>query len=134
MPFLGDNEKKRLERVQLPGDYAACVEVVRNFMARTDTSAAELGDRVGKARSTINLFIQGRWDTHGNGRNWKFLAAHLVEYVQRHPINPMPAMRGRMFETENYRRIHNYFCAGLRGQVCLLYGPPGTQKTFVLYS
>jgi DNA transposition AAA+ family ATPase len=133
MPYLGDNEKQRLQRVYLPGDYDVCVERVRDYMARADLSAADLAERVGKGRSTVNAFIQQRYTNHGNLREWRFLAAHLIEFIERNPVDVPLALKGNLFQTENYRRIARYFNAAVEhGEVCLLYGPPGTQKSFVL--
>ena len=133
MAFLGDNERARLKRVKLPGDYAACVEKVRTYMDTTGLSASDLAERVGKGRSTVNLFIQGRWHRHGNIKEWRYLAAHLCEFIYRNPVEVFTPRGGALFETENYRRIRTYFDAAVeRGEICLLYGPPGTQKTFVL--
>jgi hypothetical protein len=42
------------------------------------------------------------------------------------------AQTGRLFETENSRLIRRFVAAAVRGEICLLHGGPGTQKTFVL--
>lgn len=133
MSYLGDNAKRRLARVQLPGDYQKCVAVVRDYLDRTGLSAAEFAERTGRGRSSINIFVQGRWQGHHAVKRWDLLAAHLIDFVQRHPIDSPKALPGKLYVTENFRRIREYFVrAADHGEVCLLYGPPGTQKSFVL--
>ncbi len=134
MAFLGDNERARLARVQLPGNYQECVRAVRDYLAKSGLSVSDFAERCGKGRSTVNLFIQGRWDRHASIKDWRFLASHLIEFIHRNPIEAeaFTPPGGVLYETENYRRIRMYFRAALAGEVCLLYGPPGTQKTFAL--
>jgi len=123
------HSRSLLAEIKLPG-YTEAVERVRNYMNRADLSAGELADRVGRGRSTINIFIQGRYKQIGD---WRYMAARLLAYIERNPIEPRRHAPGRLFHTENYRLIRKYFLrAADQGEVCLLYGPPGTQKTFVL--
>jgi hypothetical protein len=89
-----------------------------------------MADRLGKGRSTFTKFLYGRYP--GND-DWMRRACW--DFLGRHPIAPPTLHRrsGRLFATQNYRRIRRYFLrAAERGEVALLYGPPGTQKTFVL--
>ncbi len=112
------------------GRYGAVIERVRDYMDRADLSAQEMADRIGRGRSTINIFVQGRYKQIGD---WRYLAARLLDYIERNPNEARRHAPGRLFHTENYRRIRKYFLRGAdHGEVCLLYGPPGTQKTFVL--
>lgn len=108
------------------------IAMVRDYMSRTDLSAAEFGGRVGYKGTSLNLFLQGRY-TEVASNDVKMREA-CIEEMRRKPIGPrIREQRGRVFETENLRRIRAGLAAAAdRGQVVLLYGAPGTQKTFAL--
>jgi DNA transposition AAA+ family ATPase len=101
------------------------------YMGLTDMSAQEVAERTGYARSTVNFFVRGAYGkVTGDDR---CLRAAMWDMMERNPIRVSARNHARLFPTENYRRIQKYFEAAIeRGEVCLLYGPPGTQKSFVL--
>jgi len=106
-------------------------EQLLDYMAQTDMSAQEVAERTGYARSTLHFFIRG--DYGRVAANDSHLRAALFEMMQRNPVRVSARSQGRLFQTESYRRIKKYFDAAVEcGEVCLLYGPPGTQKSFVL--
>jgi DNA transposition AAA+ family ATPase len=79
--------------------------------------------------------MQDRYHLVANG---DLMIRRLIwDYLERNPIAPgaglLPENAGRLFRTRNFRIISTYLAAACdEGEVCLLYGPPGTQKTFVL--
>lgn len=106
-------------------------EQLLDYMAQTDMSAQEVAERTGYARSTVHFFVRG--DYGRVAANDCHLRAALWEMMERNPVRVSARSQGRLFPTENCRRIQKYFDAAVeRGAVCLLFGAPGTQKSFVL--
>jgi DNA transposition AAA+ family ATPase len=99
------------------------------YLTRADLSHAEFADQIGYGVSTIHMFLAGRY----HARDDKYLRAAVWDYMQRSPLDVQARSKGVLFETENYHHILRYFKrATLNGEWVLLYGPPGTQKSFVL--
>jgi len=110
------------------------VEVRRaahDYIERTDSSATEFAERVGYARHTMLLFLRGHYKRVASDD--LYVRAAVWDFLQRNPIAPRAEARGRLFETAGYRQIRRYFLRAVEhGEIALLYGPPGVQKTFVL--
>jgi DNA transposition AAA+ family ATPase len=124
-------EKERLHGLDLPATKET-LDSIRDYMAHADMSAEELAERIGYARSTFNHFLHGTYVPHVAASD-KGLRAAAWEYMRRYPIGPRVKSRGRLFETKNVMIMREYFEAAIeRGEICLIYGPPGTQKTFTL--
>jgi DNA transposition AAA+ family ATPase len=114
-----------------PPPYQKVRDAAGDYIARADMTFTELAERVGYGTSTLNLWMQGRYSRVAADDT--YIRAAIWEFIQQHPIEPKTALRGRLFETENYRHIAQYFNRAIElGEIVLLYGPPGTQKTFVL--
>jgi len=102
------------------------------YMSALGLSSREVGERMGYSGSTVRFFIRSEYErkTIANERR---LCGVIWEMMQQNPIQSPARKPARLFPTENYRRIQSYFKAAVeRSEVCLLYGPPGTQKSFVL--
>jgi len=124
-------ERERLAHVQ-PPPTAEVQRALREYMGKLDLSLEQMADRIGKGRSTLGLFLYSDYEKRLHTRDIHLRKA-IWDYIERNPIEVRARTRGRLFATENYRRIRKYFLRALEhGEVALLYGPPGTQKTFVL--
>ncbi len=124
-------EKSRLAAISAP-DSETVKSALRKYLALTNLSIPQFATEIGRAHSTIQIWIAG----HQRGDD-SLLCRKVWDYIERHPVDPMDELRrahsGQLFETENCRIIRRYVEAACeQGEICLIYGPPGTQKTFVL--
>jgi DNA transposition AAA+ family ATPase len=122
--------RERLRDLDLPSTREV-IDQTRAYAARADLTVLEFADRIGYARSSLNLFLQGKYDQVAS--NDLAIRAALCDFMQRNPLSPRVKASGRLFETENVRIMRRYFTAAVeRGEIALIYGPPGTQKSFTL--
>jgi DNA transposition AAA+ family ATPase len=127
---LSAEQRGYLATTQVPGTRES-VAALRQYMALADLSNHEMAERVGYSRAAVAHFLGGIYAKLASTD--KNLRVALWDYMLRNPIEPRAWVKGHLFETENVRRIRKYFVAATeRGEVVLLYGPPGTQKTFAL--
>ncbi len=124
-------EKIRLAAISAP-DSETVKSALRKYLALTNLSIPQFATEVGRGHSTIQIWIAG----HQRGSD-EFLRRKVWDYIERHPVDQADELRGgqsgQLFETENFRIIRRYVEAACElGEICLIYGPPGTQKTFVL--
>ena len=110
-------------------------EALRTYLGVLDITVGQFAERIQRGESTVNLFLQGRYRKEGCGD--ELIRKQVWDFLRRNPIEAeaegLPENSGRLFCTKNFRIISEYFASACdEGEVCLLYGPPGTQKTFVL--
>jgi DNA transposition AAA+ family ATPase len=127
-------DRNRLSHVDAP-DSSTVREALKNYMGVMDLTPAQFAERTQRGESTINLFLQDRY--RKVGADDLMIRKLIWDYLERNPIAPdggaLPGCPGRLFRTKNYRIISEYLTSACdEGAVCLLYGPPGTQKTFAL--
>lgn len=128
-----ENERNRLSQVNAP-DSRTVRDALRKYLGVMDLTTGQFAERVRRGESTVNLFLQGRYRTEGCGDS--MIRKAIWDYLERYPISSdadvLPGS-GRLFRTTNFRIVSSYLASACdEGAVCLLYGPPGTQKTFVL--
>jgi len=127
---ISSEERKRVKNLTLPTGRETRERIVR-YLSVSDMSIPEFADRIGYSYVAVNKFLGGRYSRLA--ATDVYLRAAAEDYLDKNPVEVPARDGGRLFQTENYRRIRRYFLAGVaRGEICLLYGPPGTQKTFVL--
>lgn len=123
-------ERERVRGMDLP-PAAEVRKRLSAFMGATDASCPQMAAEIGYSEPSLRMFLLNTY-TRIAGTD-RHIRAAIAEYLDRNPIAPRRHVQGRLFQTENYRRIRGYFRRALEhGEVALLYGPPGTQKTFVL--
>jgi len=127
-------DRNRLSHVDAP-DSNTVREALKNYLGVMDLIPAQFAERVQRGESTINFFLQDRYRNVGSDDS--MIRKLIWDYLQRNPISAdggaLPACHGRLFRTKNFRIISEYLKSACdEGAVCLLYGPPGTQKTFAL--
>ncbi|HWQ03672.1 MAG TPA: AAA family ATPase [Candidatus Nitrosotenuis sp.] len=131
MTTLRKDLRDRLAEVQ-PPPTAEVQHALREYMGKLDLTIEQIAERIGKGRSTLGLFLYSNYQRR-TGSSDLWLRRAIWDFLQRHPIEVRARVHGRLFATENVRRIRKYFLRAVeRGDVALLYGPPGTQKTFAL--
>jgi DNA transposition AAA+ family ATPase len=127
-------DRNRFAHVDAP-DSNAVREGLKSYMGIMDVTPAQFAERIRRGESSVNLFLQDRY-TKVCADDSMFRKV-IWDYLQRNPISPdggaLPACPGRLFRTKNFRIISEYLASACdEGAVCLLYGPPGTQKTFAI--
>jgi len=113
---------------------AAVRERARRYLAATGMSVGEFAQSIGYSRPAVIKFLA---DTYRQLSGTDVFIRHAaVAYLDRNPVeasNELRVSAGRLFQTGNYRTIARYFLRAVEhGDVALLHGPPGTQKTFAL--
>jgi DNA transposition AAA+ family ATPase len=128
---ISRQERERVAKLKVQGAEQILLRV-REYLGRTGMTYGDFAHRVGYAEIAVRKFMVGSYDQLAGTD--LYLRAAVQEYLDQHPLVPGGSQNGRkLFETENYRLIRSYFLAAVeRAEVALLYGPPGTQKTFVL--
>jgi DNA transposition AAA+ family ATPase len=123
-------ERERLAGMKVPPASEVRERIVR-YLSLADMTASEFAARIGYSKIAAWKFLEGKYDSLA-GTDVYFRAA-AVDYMEKNAIEVEEEAQGRLFVTQNYQRIRRYVLAACeRSQVCLLYGPPGTQKTFVI--
>ena len=125
--IVSEKELERLKSLGLP-EIEETIAAMEDYMAHADLTVAEFSERCGYGCSTLRRFRDGNYESN-DGR----IREAIWDYIRRHPIGPRLASHGQLFETQNVRIIRSYFQAAIeRSEICLIYGPPGTQKSFTL--
>jgi DNA transposition AAA+ family ATPase len=125
------NDRNRLSQVNAP-DSETVRAALRKYLGVLDLTTGQFAERVRRGESTVNAFLQGHYRTEGCGD--LMIRKEIWDYLERYPISAdVDAVPGQLFRTKQFFRITGYLTSACdEGSVCLLYGPPGTQKTFVL--
>jgi DNA transposition AAA+ family ATPase len=131
MSTLGLSEMQRLRSLETPS-YDVVVEAANRWMVQRGVSAADFGRLIDKGRSTMNIFLRGLWPTHGTIVNPEYLTAQVWEYISANPAREPRKPSDRLLDTQGAKLIRNRFDKARRGAVGLLYGPPSSEKSFVL--
>lgn len=99
--------------------------LTRGYQARTGLSSGQLGSLMGIAFQTM---VQFTTDNYPHDEDP--LARRIIDWVEKNPPE-IPAVDGRLYPTKNVALLNAQIEAAWRGEVSLIYGPPGTQKTYV---
>jgi DNA transposition AAA+ family ATPase len=101
-------------------------------MAMADIRMPQFAQLVGYATTGIVAVLNGTYTA--NGRTDLLIREALESAMDRHPIGDLTkASAGRMYETENVKQMRDIFTFCHKYQaLAVVYGPPGSQKTFVL--
>jgi DNA transposition AAA+ family ATPase len=114
---------------------AEAQEACRDYLERTGIPLRDFARHIGYAHSTLRLWLKGRYadvggtDTHIRKAISEFIDTHAVgAYAQS-------TVFGEVYETQHMKLIRKTFDDLLiRPQAQIIYGPPGSQKTFALES
>lgn len=127
-------DRHRLARVNAP-DSETVRAALRTYLGVMDLTPGQFAERVRRGASTINIFLQDRYDRVAADDS--MMRKTIWDYLERNPIEAaesvLPGNSGRLFRTKNVRIISEYLASACDdGEVCLVFGAPGTQKTFAL--
>jgi type II secretory pathway predicted ATPase ExeA len=99
--------------------------LIRGYQARTGLSSGQLAHFMGIAFQTM---VQFTTDNYPHDEDP--LARRIIDWVEKNPPE-IPPIEGRLYPTRNVALLNAQIEAAWRGEVSLIYGPPGTQKTYV---
>ncbi len=97
----------------------------RAYLGRMGVSTAQMADRLHVKRRTLMDWHSGLYQTSEEP-----LAATILAYIRAHPPR-VPRKPGTLYETANVRVLDDCIRRARRGEWCLVFGAPGTQKSFV---
>jgi len=100
-------------------------ELIRGYQNRTGLSTGQLAHFMGIAFQSAAQFA-----TDNYPHNEEALAGRIKTWVEKHPPE-VPEVVGRLYSTGNVKVLDAQIAAALDGGVSLIYGPPGTQKSYL---
>jgi len=103
-------------------------DALRQYQMRTGLSLGEIAIRIGYARRSLLQYASSGRYGDGNGAE---AAGRIMHFIETNPPEA-PAFPGdKLYDTENVRVIDREIRNARRGHFTLVYGPAGTQKSFV---
>lgn len=103
-------------------------EALRQYQMRTGLSVGQIALRMGYSRRSLIQFASYARYGDGEGRE---TARRAIEFIKANPPEAPELPGARLYDTENVRLIDREISNARRGHFTLVYGPAGTQKSFV---
>lgn len=100
-------------------------EMVRAYQTRTGLSTGQVGRLAGVAHQTVSQFMADCYPHQEES-----LARQLIKALEANPPE-VPDVEGKLYLTENVRILDRQLEQACEGELSLIYGSPGTQKSFV---
>lgn len=129
---IRNGRKRRHESLELSRDQQSAVrEQLQDYLARTGLASRDFGERIKYSSAAINAFLA---DNYGRiSGSCAPICQAITHFIAAHPIEPPQQVFGELYETANVRAMRQTFQALLRRPTaCMVYGPPGNQKSFAL--
>src|SRR5208282_1030998 len=101
---------------------------LRVFMSHTGMNLRRISDVTGFAHRSLIQFVSGASYGKGSGND---TAAALKSFMDVHPWQP-PDLPGRLHQTAGTREMDDLIDYCRKGRWATLYGPAGSQKSFLL--
>ena len=113
------------------GERARVLPLMEDYLQRTGLTLGDFGRRIDYSPKTLEQFRSDAY--HRVAGTHRLLCAAIEQYIHDHPIEPPQQVLGELYETENARLIRRTIQKLLKRPVaCMVYGPPGSQKSFTL--
>lgn len=104
---------------------------LRDYLGRTGMNANDFARRINYSGVTLRCFVDARYQNIG--ANDERIRKAVQAFIAAHPIEPPQRVRGELYDTANVRAIRETFEKLLAKPVAyMVYGPPGSQKSFTL--
>lgn len=103
-------------------------EAIRLYQARTGLSVGQIALRIGYARRSLIQFMSKARYGDGDGAP---TARRVIDFIQANPPEAPEFPGVKLYDTANVRMIDREIANARRGHFTLVYGPAGTQKSFV---
>jgi type II secretory pathway predicted ATPase ExeA len=132
MPRIKTKLLRKLETIKTP-DYATVAAKTSEFLMRMGQSPQDLASRLGIGESTLRMFLYGRYRELGGVRDTQFITARIWPFITAHWPKEQAPEPGQLLETKGYRAIRECLEEAIDdGAISILYGPPSSEKSFVL--
>src|SRR5260370_5865982 len=123
---------RKLEQIETP-DYQTVAAKADEWLGRTGLAPQDLASRLHIGESTLRLFLCGRYGELGGVRDTHFICARIWPFIMSHWPKGEPAEPGQLLETKGYVTIRECLEEAIdEGAISILYGPPSSEKSFVL--
>lgn len=116
-----------LTPAQGPSREEAC-EAFRLYRMRTGLSVGDIAVRMGYARRSLIQYVSRAQYGDGAGAE---TARRLLDFFKANPPEAPEFPGPNLYDTENVRVIDREIANARRGHFTLVYGPAGTQKSYV---
>jgi DNA transposition AAA+ family ATPase len=128
---LRKEDKVALLAASLP-ESKAVREELTDYLARTGLEVGDFARRINYSGVSLRMFMAGIY--HNIASNDGQLRRAILDFIRTHPVASEAEFEGgRLYATENVRLLRKYFYAALdQGRAYYEYGPPGTQKTYIV--
>ena len=107
---------------------AEATEALRLYQTRTGLSVGQIAMRMGYARRSLIQYASKAQYGDGDGRE---TAQRIVDFIKANPPEAPDFPGTKLYDTGNVRLIDREIINARRGHFALVYGPAGTQKSFV---
>jgi type II secretory pathway predicted ATPase ExeA len=123
---------RELRQIETP-DYQTVAAKANEWMARTGIGPQDLAARLSVGESTVRLFLSGRYGELGGKRDTHFISARLWPFISARWPKEEAHEAAELLETRGYRKIRECLEEAIdEGAISILYGPPSSEKSFVL--
>jgi hypothetical protein len=127
--------KQAHEHLKTLGDSAddrdRVLPILENYLQRTSLPMTEFARRIDYSPETLKQFRSNKY--HNVAGTHRLLCRAIEQYIESNPIEPPTQILGELYETTNSRIIRQTIQKLLvRPTAYLIYGPPGSQKSFTL--
>lgn len=113
------------------GERARVLPILKDYLARTGLTMSDFAHRINYAPQTLGLFANDQY--HHVAGTHRLLCEAIERYIVGNPLGAPQQLMGELYETENVRIIRSTIDKLLKHPVgYVIYGPPGSQKSFTL--
>ncbi len=125
----GENHAKTLQ--ETAGDRDRVLPMMKKYLNCSGMTLGDFAHRIDYSEKTLQMFTSGKY--HNVAGTHRLLCEAIEQYIHANPIEPPCAVMGQLYDTENARLIRRTIQKLLKRPVaCMIYGPPGSQKSFTL--
>jgi len=124
---ITEEMKQQLER-ELPSS-TAVREELRNYLAVTGMYVLEFAQACTRSYSSVHFFLNDNYSQVAESD--LFIRKAIHEFITAHPVTPETKAPGKLYKTEDYQHLRNYFYLALRHhRAYVVQADPGIGKTF----
>lgn len=125
-------QMRALKEIETP-DYQTVAAKAIEWMARTGMSPQDLASRLGIGESTLRMFVYGRYGDLAGVRDTQFISARVWPFITSRWPKEEVREAAQLLETHGYKKIRECLEEAIGdGAISILYGPPSSEKSFVL--
>jgi len=116
---------------QSAGERARVLPILQDYLARTGLTYSDFAPRINYSPATLRMFLDDKY--HRIAGTHSLLCRAIEQFIHQHPADAPQELMGDLYETENVRIIRSTIDKLLKYPTgYLVYGPPGSQKSFTL--